>query len=404
MKFNARNGSENIATLAVLCIFSGYFFYHYLVAAFGMPRFMSGYYSPLVSFFSLAILVIQSFRPSLIITKADRWVYLLLTIMSILSLIYYLFGEGVQSSHDYAIKIAETIWIFFGTYLIIRNADLSSTWLIKSVMTLMSIQLIVIIYYGITDGRFLLTSLSDNNELKVSGYQQVAAVLLFQLGIAMSAVRKNMKAVIYLIGLLALFYNGARSEFVAFLISGMALIIMSFERKYAAIFYGLVILIIGLYIAQYMSLDESDSRTKSALDIFNESSYLARSEMSDNAIQCISESPFLGCYGDDLLLGEGSYSHNILSAWQTYGVVVFLTLLMLFIGKIRSTISYIRDKYVASGQKNNISELAIYYLIIALFMMIFSKSFLDSVFAISLSIMAQLENVLYKTKNNKAKS
>jgi hypothetical protein len=203
---------------------------------------------------------------------------------------------------------------------------------------------------------------------------------------------------------LALFYNGARSEFVAFLISGMALIIMSFERKYAAIFYGLVILIVGLYISQYMSLDESESRTKSTFDIFNESSYLARNEMSDYAIQCISESPFLGCYGDDLLLGEGSYSHNILSAWQTYGVAVFLMLLMLFIGKIRSTISYIRDKYVASGQKNNISELAIYYLIIALFMMIFSKSFLDSVFAISLSIMAQLENVLYKTKNNKAKS
>jgi hypothetical protein len=398
MKFNARNLSENIATLAVLCIFSGYFFYHYLLAAFGIPRFLSGYYSPLVSLFSLTILIVQAFRPSLIITKADRWVYLLLTMMSMLSIIYILFGDGLQSSHEYAVGIAETIWVFFGTYLIIRNANLSSIPLIKSVMTLMIIQCIFIIYYGITDGKFLLKTISENKELNVAGYQQIGALLLFQLGIAMSTIKKNMKSVIYLIGLIALFYNGARSEFVAFLVSGMVLIVISFEKKYAAFLYGIVVIIVGIYIGQFMNLAESEARTQTVSDIFNESSYLERSGQINFAIECISESPFLGCYGDDLLHGEGSYSHNILSAWQTYGAAVFLMLLMLFIGKIRSTFAYMRDKYVSLGQLNNISELAIYYLVIALFMMIFSKSFLDIVFAISLSIMAQLENALYKTK------
>jgi hypothetical protein len=207
-----------------------------------------------------------------------------------------------------------------------------------------------------------------------------------------------MKSVIYLIGLIALFYNGARSEFVAFLVSGMVLIVISFEKKYAAFLYGIVVIIVGIYIGQFMNLAESEARTQTVSDIFNESSYLERSGQINFAIECISESPFLGCYGDDLLHGEGSYSHNILSAWQTYGAAVFLMLLMLFIGKIRSTFAYMRDKYVSLGQLNNISELAIYYLVIALFMMIFSKSFLDIVFAISLSIMAQLENALYKTK------
>jgi hypothetical protein len=318
--------------------------------------------------------------------------------MSMLSIIYILFGDGLQSSHEYAVGIAETIWVFFGTYLIIRNANLSSIPLIKSVMTLMIIQCIFIIYYGITDGKFLLKTISENKELNVAGYQQIGALLLFQLGIAMSTIKKNMKSVIYLIGLIALFYNGARSEFVAFLVSGMVLIVISFEKKYAAFLYGIVVIIVGIYIGQFMNLAESEARTQTVSDIFNESSYLERSGQINFAIECISESPFLGCYGDDLLHGEGSYSHNILSAWQTYGAAVFLMLLMLFIGKIRSTFAYMRDKYVSLGQLNNISELAIYYLVIALFMMIFSKSFLDIVFAISLSIMAQLENALYKTK------
>jgi hypothetical protein len=398
MTFNARNISEKIATLAVFCIFSGYFFYHYLVAAIGLPRFLSGYYSPLISFFTLIILIVQSFRPSLIFTKSDRWIYLVLLLMLILSIIYFVFGNSLQSRQDYAVYMTQSIWTFFGTYLIIRNANLKSEILIKSVSMLLLIQISIIIYFGLIDGNFRLSSMTDNKDLNVSGYQQIAAVLLFQFGLVMSAVKKNAKAAIFLIGLLALFYNGARSEFMAFLLSGMVLVILSFKRKYAALAYGLVLLIIGLYIAQYMRLAESGARTMSALDIFNESSYIARIQMSDNAIQCISETPFLGCYGDDLLLGEGSYSHNILSAWQTYGAAVFVMWLMLFIGKIRSIFAYMRDKYVSSGQLNNISELAIYYLIIALFMMIFSKSFLDSVFAISLSIMAQHENSLYKDK------
>lgn len=381
MNINVKKISSNIATLAVGVIFSGYFFYHYSLAEFGVPRFLSGYFSPLAVLFGIIIISIQLFRPSLILNKNEIWFYLIFIYMTTLSIIYLIFGNEVQSNREYAYSIFQSLAAFFGTYIVLRNANLGSVVLKRFVGVLFIIQLILIITKSLSNGYFALTEKVDF-DLKIAGYQQVALVMLFQAGILMASTSGLKRLAIYLATTIALFYIGARSEFIAFLVCGAVLISINLKRHVAA-GYLLFAIILMIMFYQYLDMSESSARTLSIVDIKNQSSYLARKDLTGYALSCIRESPVLGCYGSEYLLGDGAYSHNLISAWQAYGLFLFVGLAYVLIMNLRESLSYI-------SSNNAVTYLAIYYSVMAVFMALFSKYFLDSVFPISFGILASM--------------
>jgi hypothetical protein len=385
----SKMASQRIATCGVFLIFSGYFFYHISLVYMNFPRILGGYFSPLVVFFATLVVLRQVFNKHTILKSEDLSVYLLILFMFGLTFIYYFFDHEINSEYDYSKNISISLLVFLGSYIIIKNANLKSNIFLKFSLPLLLIQCISIIYIGISQGQFVLTTINEDETLKVSGYQQIGMILVFQLGLLMSLTKINIRFMIFLLGLVALFFNGARSEFVAFFIAGAIMIASSLNRRHAFLVYIFLVIAILFFFSQSLIIEQTETRTTTIFQIFDQTSYIARSEMTAFALQCIQNSPFLGCYGKDLSMGEGAYSHNILSAWQTYGIVVFISIISIFVFK---AFSVLRIKQNNSSIKN----FATYYIVISIFMMLFSKHFLDIVFSISFALMSQVEYFLKK--------
>ena len=395
MKYDIERFSRSIATVGTFFAFGFYLIYHFAVANLGLPRFLSGYFSPMITAFAAIVLLIQILRPSLTITKEDVGVYFMSACMLALSLGYFALGNTVQSNARYVTLSLETLWIFFSTYVVVKNAYLNSVRLKKFVIITLIIQLFLIIYIGIADGKFALSSMSGDDTAMVAGYQQVAMVLLFLLGFTMANAGSAWRPPIYALGLVALFYNGARTEFVGFLIAGFVLLSRSFLKRYVSS----TLYVIGTFTvitlgSLYANIFESDSRTISILDLLNQSSYEERSDLFRNAIICVQDSPIMGCYGEDRILGEGSYSHNALSAWQIYGLPIFIIYTATFLYKLLNQLR--NDKSISS-----LKDFSIYFYVIAIFCMLFSKHFLDVIIAISFAVMSNMQMTRRKLSRSK---
>lgn len=388
---------RSLSNLAIMVVFGGYIFYHASVALIGLPRFIGGYFTPLVLILAATIFFFNHADRALKINKVDVAFFCLMFFMLTLSVAYRLFGDFNQSREPYFLSMVTSLTVFIGTYILVKHADFNSKIFQRYLTPLLLIQCAIIISFGIIDGQFLLSGLSSDDTLKVAGYQQIGMVLAFQLGLLMSTTRTFWSFLLFLFGLLALYYNGARSEFVAFLLAGSWLLSASLAKRYRFLVYPAILAALIVMVFGFITFVSAGSRLDSISQIFLESSYIARADMTNWAIRCIQSSPFIGCYGEDTLIGEGSYSHNWLSAWHTFGVVAFLGMIYIFFGNL---LFLIRRRML----KRRDALFAIYYVITAIFMMTFSKHFLDVVFAISLALMSQLMNNIKFPDNIEVKS
>ena len=153
-----------------------------------------------------------------------------------------------------------------------------------------------------------------------------------------------------------LLFSGGRSELFGFFASGIATLLAYIifsdgnrYKKYGLIFFGgssLFYLIVSM-ISKYSILFES-SRHSQILDIKSSSSWQEREYLYEINVQKIIDSPILGNYGSHKELGEGTYIHNALSAWQQFGLVGFLLYIILILTPVLFSIYYIfkdKDKY-----------------------------------------------------------
>ncbi|PTC00727.1 hypothetical protein C9975_05935 [Thalassospira xiamenensis] len=91
----------------------------------------------------------------------------------------------------------------------------------------------------------------------------------------------------------------------------------------------LVFLSLSILVASYSErLDET--RQAKVLDIGSDQSWASRQALMDDALERIAGAPFTGRFGGHFENGgAGSYVHNILSAWDGYGLIAFV--LVIFI-------------------------------------------------------------------------
>lgn len=129
-----------------------------------------------------------------------------------------------------------------------------------------------------------------------------------------------------------LLISGGRSELVGFIISGFFTIIcfyfFSSTNKIKKTLLLLLVTSICIYSMFYLYSTYFDlftnSRHLQIFDLEHNSSWEARQNLTEINIKQIINQPILGAYGSHRSLGDGAYIHNILSAWQQFGLLGFI--------------------------------------------------------------------------------
>lgn len=159
-------------------------------------------------------------------------------------------------------------------------------------------------------------------------YQAIALVFLVPATICAVLSEKIYTIPILFISVLTLFLIGARSEFIAYILT-VPFIALSFRKIFFSVTITCVIAA-SVYLLRDISAIQQAvdaSRIGNLLDIRSDNSYIMRMYMLKEAVQTISSNPFLGDYAS---YDPGDYAHNILSAWVDLGVFGLIMLLLVF--------------------------------------------------------------------------
>ncbi|QHC50212.1 hypothetical protein EKK97_12285 [Billgrantia tianxiuensis] len=94
--------------------------------------------------------------------------------------------------------------------------------------------------------------------------------------------------------------------------------------KYMLTLLAVVAALIALVVSQFEAL--AGSRQLQILDLSGTSSWLARQNLGQRAVEQILENPLLGRFGGHISSAEvtGGYAHSMLSAWVNYGLLGFV--------------------------------------------------------------------------------
>ncbi|HCE6792203.1 TPA: O-antigen ligase domain-containing protein [Pseudomonas aeruginosa] len=179
------------------------------------------------------------------------------------------------------------------------------------------------------DGRFSLRELPSDVD-KIPGYQTFALCYLLLSVIFIAGVRSlPTRCIAHAVAIACLYINGARSEFVAYVLFAATYEFLSSKNKGLPIF-ALIIVTAGSVAAISSGIVEiPDSRVANLLDLQHDNSSNERSRIASEGLNKIMESPILGNYGK---YEKGEYIHNILSAWNDLGLFGFLFILIISIG------------------------------------------------------------------------
>lgn len=316
-----RRSLDWLLTLSFLFVFPGFFVYHALVA--------SGYLPPLLAGYSHAItalvlpLVALSFGQHL---GARAWQLNGLETALFSMLGYFLVVElfGIAGGAPPAIAwphVAITIqfavlFMLFGTLDPTRAANRRWLWVAVGVMS-------AIVLLNLSDGAFVIAILDLPFDEKVlSTYQGYAFVyLVTALLLASHTRRRSMRMLVYLLGTVCLFFNGARSEFAAF-VAVCLLLEGCLTRRLTWLLVGLGASV-GMVIVAWPWLADllPDSRVLNLLEVSADESVRERQAMFREAWQTVVRHPVVGDYAS---YAVGEYAHNLLSVWVDFGILGLL--------------------------------------------------------------------------------
>ncbi|NAS08154.1 hypothetical protein [Acinetobacter haemolyticus] len=353
-KINVLKTAESLAVFHLISLSVGFALYHTLLINNLIPPFLGGYFGV---FTALSLITMLPFL-TLFLTKTAKSspYFLLLSFFAFLNVLvvtslfsYYngIFNDAVKQSYEVLIY-----WITFsllGFFFVL--ADKRKTQKVFLIFTLF--YLLYIIYFIATEGRIMLDfgSSDDFDRDVVSGYQGIARSFLIIAVIATVFIKNRINAIFAaLIFSFILFVVGARSEFYGFV--GAVLLfhsILSF--KYKSSFVAIAILLsTTVFLGIYYFNELMESRQLQVLDLSSSSSWVARQDMQEFALNQISQNPIIGEFGGHVKYHSiGTYAHNALSGYVNYGLLFFI-LYMLTIISIFANSTYALIKNTSSKE------------------------------------------------------
>ena len=366
---------QSLATFGFVLLFPGFVLYHDLVARAMIPSVFGGFFS-----WVGLLLFVLLFVPSVLRITTGAWrgdkYALLITILFI-----YLGGVVgwhcvLMSSNSEVAAVnqaAQTLilWLsllFVGVWLSINWPSFRSiNWLAFFAA------LFLLLFYVFTTGSIMYYASSFSDADGVASYQGYARSALVLLLLLVAIAQSNKQTIaLFLGGAFILFVLGARSELFAFLaVVPIYLTLAAFRSPRLMVLLIVMFLMLSAVVVFAFEF-LTQSRQLQVLNLGEASSWIARQQLMQESWQTILANPLMGKFGGHVHPdgSEGSYAHNILSAWASYGLVGFILILL---ASIWATIS---SAFLVIRQSNQNSGVSFAFLLNAavLLLLLVSKS------------------------------
>jgi hypothetical protein len=355
MKINIIDSRKKLAIISFYLLFPGFFFYHYLVGSGFLFPYLGGYFG-IVSTITLIITTILNLIDFRLTKKTtDIIFYIIILHTSITATLNYLLESPTSFSTEMFFWSLAGITQNISCYLIAKHLNFNKNSLNILSITLILMFLTVIFNIG-NDGIFYIQqeASADISDL-VSNYQGFARSLIFVLLLlAAYNFKSNAKFIIInTIGIVALFFNGARADFILFIASTLSLYLfknlINLKKIALSLAAALLFIISGI---NFIQLDY-DSRMLEIFDLSNSTSHLARELLFENGLDIISNNLIFGSYGAYTDIdGIGSYPHNLTSAWVNLGILGFILYIVIIANLWIYTIWAFLKKRTSSAEFN----------------------------------------------------
>lgn len=311
-------GIEKAAFVFFLFLFPGSFFYHAAVGLDYIPPFLEGYISIVGLVGSLLLIVFKAFGfiRGDAIGKNHIWFFIFIITFILVS--FYNFSIGV---HSYNAKINLLLALnLLACYLVFSNID-SVGKDFKHLVVMAGVAMSAIIFFFSENGVFDVSSQSPNAPL-VANYQTFALAYLPVMIVAIAkSTNRLLRYALFLVSVYSLYFNGARSEFLAMLIFFSVFEVSISNKRIVEVLRVTVFTVAAVASILIVIPQSVDNRTSRLVNLSEDNSSNVRRDISQEGMDKISKSPLLGDYGN---YEQGLYIHNFFSAWQDLGFFGFL--------------------------------------------------------------------------------
>jgi len=368
------SASTLVAEFGWYLLFPGYFFYHVLLAAGVMPPFAGGLFGP--GTFVLAMLFMPA--TAAIVARYRRGAEGLLVAVG-LFLFYCVAWLGIQhytAAPPYRAEAAlQVITFLCSAYtLFLIGANLVPEERRFKIFLALSSFAVAILVVGLFDTERLLfypRELFESDDEGSSTYQGYArSALIVSLFLLAQCTRFISKMSLAFVTTIVLFLLGARSELFSYVgLIGVVLVIDSWRspKRLLALAFALI-LASGLVVRHIESLEAS--RQLQVLNLAGASSWILREQYLDVALRQVLEHPVIGVHAGHFEAGGvGSYAHNAVSAWVSFGLMGFV----LYVGLTAYSTGLSIYGYWRSGGAPSPWRLAFYVNLVCMILVIAAK-------------------------------
>jgi hypothetical protein len=332
MKIKIQNIQTYLSTIAFFALFPGFFLYHFSIAKGYFPPVLGGYFGLVAAFLFVPLFFINI---KIFMKKQDLIVaifFLILGLMFIVSISQYLLQNPNGYVKEMFVWSISGLFFNFVTFMVAARLNLN---LVARLGFWLIFLMFLAVIFNIGDyGIFYLKQETGSISEYVATYQGFARSIVVTLLIVSAFYFRTSKRfyLLILLGVVALFLNGSRSEFAFFVLAITFMYLIYSMTSIKAAFSFLLFAFIATFAVVSILDFSPDSRMSQLLNIASSSSGERRAELFMSSIELIKNSPLLGEYaGYTELGGIGSYSHNILSAWVNLGLLGFTLYFLMFI-------------------------------------------------------------------------
>lgn len=323
-------GPQRTAVIGFLLLFPGFFVYQALVAARLVPPVLGGGAGVFAVVSLVALVLSWAQRP-----RVPRSALTPFTVLVLAWAIYVVLWSATHvilnpSSNTLAVgrQVAETLVYLTTLYLVGRLLPLTEERFHRLVVVSAVLMIAYVIGVAVVHGEsFIYNTPAFQRGEGVASYQGLARSV-FVMAIASLAFSRSfaMRATLSVGAVVALYLVGARSEFIGIIVAVAAYWALLLSRGVKA--WVALVTVAALCVAAATTVDweaVSNSRQFQVFDVAAASSWIARTQLQSNALEVIRRSPVLGDFASHVgpSGSTGSYAHNALSAWSTFGVVGF---------------------------------------------------------------------------------
>ncbi len=393
----------NLKKLSIWCsnfgfllLFPGFFYYQTVIGLGIISPFLGGYFGVVaMSVFPIALVSFIYINKTKFVDIDVAFFSIVILTLSII-FINYALDRPRSFSHDML------VWSLSGLMFNLVSYFLASTISIDSRsfknLTIGSLGLmILIVLYNIGDqGIFYLRAQLDGvGSESVATYQGFGRSLAV-VGLLSLAMLKGTKLrfIVFLVALCALFYNGARTEFVLFFVTYASLLVFLSTRVLMSfVVFILLVTIVMIFVANLdtLAVELPENRVVDLLDIGSDTSNQARNELEQSAWESITTNPVLGDYGRYTeYAGIGGYSHNLLSAWVNLGLVGF----GLYILVILVVVNGILRIFIKMNNKTTEERIMFAFSMFAILALVFSKDYSSMFFGLMVGFYSRYQHAL----------